>query len=64
MLVAAQILAHSLDRRYVLTNLPWLIGSLGTMVEDVMIFVQFHVYGERTMDDDEEVLGNDQAVMQ
>lgn len=27
-----------------MTNVPWLIGSLGTMVEDVVIFAQFHVY--------------------
>jgi solute carrier family 66 (lysosomal lysine-arginine transporter), member 1 len=40
----ASILAHSTDNEYVLKNLPWLIGSLGTMVEDVMIFVQFHLY--------------------
>ena len=25
-------------------NVPWLIGSLGTMFEDVIIFGQFHVY--------------------
>jgi hypothetical protein len=28
-----------------LTNLPWLIGSLGTIVEDVIIFIQFRVFG-------------------
>jgi len=28
-----------------MTNLPWLIGSLGTMVEDVTIFIQFRVFG-------------------
>jgi hypothetical protein len=27
-------------------NLPWLIGSFGTMAEDVMIFAQFHMYRE------------------
>lgn len=41
-----QILFHSQEKKYILTNLPWLIGSLGTMVEDVMIFVQFHMYGD------------------
>ena len=25
-------------------NLPWLIGSLGTMAEDVTIFAQFRMY--------------------
>ncbi|KAJ5647666.1 hypothetical protein N7490_004038 [Penicillium lividum] len=40
----AGILAHSLERDYVITNLPWLIGSLGTMAEDVVIFAQFRIY--------------------
>jgi len=30
-----------------MTNLPWLIGSLGTIAEDAIIFVQFSVFGER-----------------
>lgn len=38
------ILCHSLEREYVTTNLPWLIGSLGTMVEDGIIFLQFRIY--------------------
>jgi len=40
----AGILCHSVKRDYVLTNLPWLIGSLGTMAEDGIIFVQFRMY--------------------
>ncbi|KAJ5157457.1 uncharacterized protein N7482_008557 [Penicillium canariense] len=40
----AGILCHSTDPQYVLTNLPWLIGSLGTMIEDVVIFIQFRIY--------------------
>ncbi|KAL1968894.1 hypothetical protein VTN77DRAFT_1255 [Rasamsonia byssochlamydoides] len=40
----AGILSHSTDRDYFVTNLPWLIGSLGTMVEDVTIFMQFRLY--------------------
>lgn len=43
----AGILFHSLDKQYVMTNLPWLIGSLGTMVEDGVIFVQFRMYANR-----------------
>lgn len=39
------IIAHSLDPDYLVTNVPWLLGSLGTMVEDVVIFVQFRVFG-------------------
>ncbi|KAL4896483.1 PQ loop repeat-domain-containing protein [Aspergillus ambiguus] len=40
----AGILCHSTERNYIVTNVPWLIGSLGTMVEDVIIFVQFRLY--------------------
>lgn len=40
----AGILCHSTEQEYVVTNLPWLIGSLGTMAEDVIIFIQFRVY--------------------
>ena len=43
-----QILFHSVEKQYFLTNLPWLIGSLGTMAEDVTIFVQFHVFGDKS----------------
>jgi len=45
--VNSQILFHSVERTYFLTNLPWLIGSLGTMAEDVIIFVQFSCFGEK-----------------
>lgn len=41
----AGILFHSIEKEYFLTNLPWLIGSLGTIVEDVVIFIQFRVFG-------------------
>ncbi|OAL48885.1 vacuolar membrane PQ loop repeat protein [Pyrenochaeta sp. DS3sAY3a] len=41
----AGIIFHSTEKEYILTNLPWLIGSLGTMVEDVTIFIQFRVFG-------------------
>ncbi|CAG8981511.1 hypothetical protein HYALB_00003083 [Hymenoscyphus albidus] len=40
----ASILFHSLEKEYLYTNLPWLIGSLGTMIEDATIFVQFRMY--------------------
>lgn len=40
----AGILAHSIQRDYVIKNVPWLIGSLGTMVEDVVVFWQFRLY--------------------
>ncbi|GFF47901.1 protein RTC2 [Aspergillus udagawae] len=44
----AGILCHSTEKNYVVTNLPWLIGSLGTMVEDVVIFLQFRLYAEQS----------------
>lgn len=43
----AGILFHSVEREYFLTNLPWLIGSLGTMAEDAIIFIQFSMFGEK-----------------
>ena len=45
-----QILFHSLERQYIITNLPWLFGSLGTMAQDVIIFAQFHFYGDKAVE--------------
>ncbi|KIX91896.1 uncharacterized protein Z520_12385 [Fonsecaea multimorphosa CBS 102226] len=47
----AGILCHSTEHSYVVKNLPWLIGSLGTMVEDITIFIQFHVYKVKKEED-------------
>lgn len=41
---AHQILFHSIEKKYIITNLPWLIGSLGTIAEDAVIFVQFRMF--------------------
>jgi len=49
-LTALQILCHSSDRTYIKDNLPWLIGSLGTMSQDVIIFIQFHIYSRNSME--------------
>jgi solute carrier family 66 (lysosomal lysine-arginine transporter), member 1 len=43
----AGIICHSVDPGYLLINVPWLVGSLGTMVEDVVIFGQFRVYARK-----------------
>ncbi|KAK3365171.1 PQ loop repeat-domain-containing protein [Lasiosphaeria ovina] len=40
----ASVLSYSQDRAYVLRALPWLLGSLGTIVEDLIIFAQFRLY--------------------
>ncbi|KAK5112881.1 hypothetical protein LTR85_011108 [Meristemomyces frigidus] len=51
------ILFHSVEKQYFLTNLPWLIGSLGTMAEDAVIFLQFHFFGEKRQQEDEALDG-------
>ncbi|OHE95873.1 hypothetical protein CORC01_08870 [Colletotrichum orchidophilum] len=43
----ASLVAFKQDRAYLLNALPWLMGSLGTMVEDFVIFGQFHLYAPR-----------------
>lgn len=53
------ILCHSLEGRYVVKNVPWLIGSLGTMVEDVVVFWQFKIYKESEMVDESAVVDGD-----
>ncbi|OJK00522.1 hypothetical protein ASPACDRAFT_118923 [Aspergillus aculeatus ATCC 16872] len=47
----AGILCHSTERNYIITNVPWLIGSLGTMIEDVTIFIQFRLYAVQHPED-------------
>lgn len=38
---------------YILVNLSWLLGSLGTLLLDMAIFVQFFLYRKNGDDDDE-----------
>ncbi|KAL1921889.1 uncharacterized protein VTP21DRAFT_10531 [Calcarisporiella thermophila] len=45
------ILLHSLEPRYLLTNLPWLLGSIGTLLFDFTIFVQFMNYSPDSITD-------------
>ncbi|EXV00608.1 PQ loop repeat family protein [Metarhizium robertsii] len=40
------LISYSQNKDYLLNTLPWLLGSLGTMVEDSTIFVQFRIYGD------------------
>lgn len=40
----ASLIAYRQDKDYIMRALPWLMGSLGTIVEDAVIFVQFHMY--------------------
>lgn len=43
--------------RYILVNLSWLIGSFGTLLEDLAIFTQFFLYSGNCCDGEEN--GND-----
>ncbi|KAF7561432.1 hypothetical protein G7046_g2706 [Stylonectria norvegica] len=38
------LVAYSQDKTYLLNATPWLLGSLGTIAEDAIIFVQFRLY--------------------
>ncbi|KAK2600644.1 hypothetical protein N8I77_010165 [Diaporthe amygdali] len=42
----ASLVAYSQDSAYILKALPWLLGSLGTIAEDAIIFVQFKLYSK------------------
>lgn len=56
----AGILFHSLDKAYVVRNVPWLLGSLGTVAEDIVIFGQFRRFGAGDGEVDEQ---DDEAVV-
>ncbi|RDW71639.1 hypothetical protein BP6252_08202 [Coleophoma cylindrospora] len=45
---ATSIFTHSIKKDYLYTNLPWLMGSLGTIMEDITIFIQFRIYTHPT----------------
>jgi solute carrier family 66 (lysosomal lysine-arginine transporter), member 1 len=38
------VFSYSQDADYIIKAAPWLLGSLGTMVEDCIIFYQFRIY--------------------
>ncbi|QLQ80265.1 hypothetical protein HG537_0D02660 [Torulaspora globosa] len=48
------VLAISLDRKYLILNASWLIGSIGTLAMDFVIFAQFFAYHReiKTVDQD------------
>lgn len=43
----ASLVAYSQTKEELIKDLPWLIGSLGTIVEDMVIFFQFRIYGDK-----------------
>ena len=40
------LVAYSQEKKYLLNALPFLLGSIGTIVEDMAIFVQFRLYSK------------------
>ncbi|KAI5953746.1 hypothetical protein KGF57_003955 [Candida theae] len=52
---AGQIIFFRSDWNYIVLNMSWLLGSLGTIVEDVIIFGQFYMYKDNVdpIEDDE-----------
>eukprot|EP01134_Creolimax_fragrantissima_P004079 CFRG4079T1 len=42
------IFITSCDSDFLLKKLPWIVGSLGTIVFDMTIFAQFWIFGDRT----------------
>ncbi|KAL5970630.1 hypothetical protein TSMEX_001627 [Taenia solium] len=53
---ACQIFIKSIDVVFIVTSLPWIIGSLGILVFDLIILIQFFMYRNNHMEDDEEGL--------
>ncbi|KAI9202711.1 PQ loop repeat-domain-containing protein [Polychytrium aggregatum] len=40
----ASILCYSIEPEYLVKNTPWLLGALGTLLLDFIIFAQFYMY--------------------
>eukprot|EP00033_Pygsuia_biforma_P004049 GCRY01004437.1.p1 GENE.GCRY01004437.1~~GCRY01004437.1.p1 ORF type:complete len:326 (+),score=49.07 GCRY01004437.1:142-1119(+) len=47
------IFLYSTDSSFLMDKLPWLVGSLGTVCFDFMIFCQFYLYRKNTAQDGE-----------
>lgn len=46
---AGQILFYRSDQKYIMLNLSWILGSIGTIFEDVFIFIQFYIYRDEAV---------------
>ena len=57
----ASLVAYSQDGAYLLKALPWLLGSLGTIIEDGVIFVQFQLYSNPSQSGNEDVVEDGDA---
>ena len=38
------LLSYKLSREEFIKEVPWLLGSLGTIIQDCIIFAQFKIY--------------------
>ncbi|VEU21748.1 DEKNAAC102639 [Brettanomyces naardenensis] len=57
-----QILFYRSDWEYIKLNSSWILGSMGTILEDGIIFVQFYLYGdENTKEYSREVVVDERA---
>ncbi|KAJ1655595.1 hypothetical protein IWQ61_004687 [Dispira simplex] len=52
------ILCYSLAPEHLLVNLPWMVGSAGTLVFDFIIFYQFYTYTSNAKPIEEPVVSN------
>ena len=52
--------AGAVYARYILVNLSWLLGSLGTLILDAGVFVQWFLYRTDDEDDEEEETDEDE----
>ncbi|KAI1654099.1 PQ-loop-domain-containing protein [Daldinia decipiens] len=41
------VFTYSPEPEYIIKAIPWLLGSLGTIIEDCIIFYQFRIYSKR-----------------
>lgn len=39
-----QIIVYKFEKEYILLNLSWLLGSCGTIIQDIFIITQFYLY--------------------
>ncbi|KAI0906699.1 PQ loop repeat-domain-containing protein [Ustulina deusta] len=44
LMYGSSVFSYSQDAEYLIKATPWLLGSLGTVVEDCIIFYQFRIY--------------------
>ncbi|KAG4221706.1 hypothetical protein PC116_g29818 [Phytophthora cactorum] len=43
------VFTYSPEPEYIIKAIPWLLGSLGTIVEDCIIFYQFRIYSKSSV---------------